>query len=330
MVQMPCPNATLLVHRQGISIVITQAVILGELPPRIGDGVRRELPDPIALRARPHIARPVSCQGHDERSRFGQGFPHRLRYCGRRCQISLAELPGRNFNHRWQEFFAQAVPFSPASGGAGEGLPSGQITAIAFDKQGNIFVGTQCDGIAMASRESDYSDWHQARLADQDIPTYAGFGLPSRLINDLLAATDGTIYVATDGGMAGTRDGGENWQFRRGKDFPDKLKGLAGGPPKGWSAKYLPKDLPPEDYVTCLAEDDCGVIWADFRQHGMLALSGYSYEELDKLSAKETGGRIMAGRFCRCRIFVRGWQAMGNKMITDYVKAHPQKSAVER
>jgi hypothetical protein len=32
------------------------------------------------------------------------------------------------------------------------------------------------------------------------------------------------------------------------------------------------------------------VIWADFRQHGMLALSGYSYEELDKMSAQETGG----------------------------------------
>ena len=176
------------------------------------------------------------------------------------------------------------------SGGEGVGLPGDQITAIAFDKQGNIYIGTQCDGVAMASREADYQDWKQAPLADQDMPTFAGFGLPSRLINDLLVATDGTIYAATSGGLAWSRDSGATWQFRRGKDFADKMKGRAGGPPKGWSAKSIPKDVPPEDYVTCLAEDNAGVIWADFRQHGMLALSGYLYEELDKLSAKETGG----------------------------------------
>ena len=170
------------------------------------------------------------------------------------------------------------------------GIPGDQITAIAFDKLGNIYVGTQCDGVAMASREADYADWRPAPMADQKLPTFAGFGLPSRLINDLLVAADGTVYAATDGGLAWSRDSGVTWQFRRGKDFADKMKGLAGGPPKGWSAKSIPKDVPPEDYVTCLAEDDAGVIWADFRQHGMLALSGYSYEELDKLSAKETGG----------------------------------------
>ncbi|MGN6553474.1 MAG: hypothetical protein ACTHLW_07105 [Verrucomicrobiota bacterium] len=66
--------------------------------------------------------------------------------------------------------------------------------------------------------------------------------------------------------MARTRDNGTSWQFRRGKDFADKLKGGAVGPPKGWWATASPKNLPPEDFVTCLAEDDAGVIWADFRQ----------------------------------------------------------------
>jgi hypothetical protein len=185
-----------------------------------------------------------------------------------------------------------AATLSPAgnSGGEGQGLPSDQISAIAFDAKGNIYVGTQCDGIAMASRDSDYTDWRQAPQASQEMPTFAGFGLPSKLINDLLAASDGTIYAATDGGLAWSRDGGATWQFRRGKDFADKMKGLAGGPPKGWSASAIPKDVPPEDCVTCLAEDDSGVIWADFRQHGLLALSGYSYEELEKLSARQTGG----------------------------------------
>jgi hypothetical protein len=142
----------------------------------------------------------------------------------------------------------------------------------------------------MASREADYHEWRQAPLANQAIPTFAGYGLPSKLINDLLVTADGTVYAATDGGLAWSTDSGATWFFRRGKDFPDKMKGLAGGPPKGWSAKNIPKDLPPEDYVTCLAEDDAGVIWMDFRQHGLLALSGYSYEELEKVSAKQTAG----------------------------------------
>ena len=42
------------------------------------------------------------------------------------------------------------------------GLPSDQISAIAFDAKGNIYVGTQCDGVAMASREADYQDWRRA------------------------------------------------------------------------------------------------------------------------------------------------------------------------
>jgi len=191
-------------------------------------------------------------------------------------------------------------------------LPSDQISAMAFDAQGNIYVGTQCDGIAMASRAADYGDWRTAPMADQLVPMFAGLGLPSKLINDLLAASDGTIYAATDGGLAWTRDGGTNWTFRRGKDFADKMQRRAGGPPKGWSAKSLPKDLPPEDYVTCLAEDDAGVVWADFREHGLLALSGYSYEELEKLSAKETGGADY-GRAILPMLDFRPWLASYGK-----------------
>jgi hypothetical protein len=196
------------------------------------------------------------------------------------CKAGVA--PASDVTDLKLETIAEPVPIA--------GLPGSQINSIVFDAQGNIYVGTQCDGIALASREADYGDWRLVPLTRQTMPTYAGFGLPSKLINDLLAASDGTIYAATDGGLAWSRDGGTNWTFRRGKDFGDKMNNSADGPPKGWSAKSLPKNLPPEDYVTCLAEDDAGVIWADFRQHGMLALSGYSYEELEKVSAQETGG----------------------------------------
>jgi len=197
----------------------------------------------------------------------------------------------RNYTKGQNHLTRPAATLSPAdSGGEGQGLPSDQISAIAFDAKGNIYVGTQCDGIAMASRDSDYTDWRQAPLADQELPTFAGYGLSSKLINDLLVTSDGTIYAATDGGLAWSRDSGATWTFRRGKDFADKMRGLAGGPPKGWSAQSIPRDVPPEDYVTCLAEDDAGVIWADFRQHGLLALSGYGYEELAKMPTDKTGG----------------------------------------
>ena len=41
------------------------------------------------------------------------------------------------------------------------GLPSDQASSIAFDKDGNIYVATQCDGIAMADADDDYKHWRQ-------------------------------------------------------------------------------------------------------------------------------------------------------------------------
>ncbi len=172
------------------------------------------------------------------------------------------------------------------------GLPSDQISAIAFDKAGNIYVGTQCDGIAMASRESDYTDWKQAALADQKMPTFAGYGLPSKLINDLLVTSDGTIYAATDGGLAWSRDSGATWIFRRGKDFADKMKNLCGRPRrKGGRPSPFPRICRRKIMSPVWRKTMRGVIWADFRQHGMLALSGYGYEELEKVSAEGENGR---------------------------------------
>ncbi len=63
----------------------------------------------------------------------------------------------------------------------GQGLPSDQISTIAFDDWGNLYLGTQCDGVAIASRSSDYEDWRRAPLG-------APSGLPSRLINEVLVA----------------------------------------------------------------------------------------------------------------------------------------------
>ncbi|MDR2439969.1 MAG: hypothetical protein LBE12_11440, partial [Planctomycetaceae bacterium] len=59
-------------------------------------------------------------------------------------------------------------------------------------------------------------------------------------------------------------------EYWRGKDYDDKVKGLYGGAPKDWkpAPKEIIDQLLPEDYLTCLAEDDQGVIWIGTRQSG--------------------------------------------------------------
>ena len=75
------------------------------------------------------------------------------------------------------------------------GLPSDQIQALAFASDGTVFVGTQCDGLAIGSPKNDYSQWQNIRGFDE-MPLYAtGEGLPSNVINDVLVAGDGTVML---------------------------------------------------------------------------------------------------------------------------------------
>ena len=141
------------------------------------------------------------------------------------------------------------------------GLPSDQVSALAFDRHGRVLVGTQCDGIGRGLGELP-------RLGSPlHLPDAAlGEGLPSPLINDLLTARDGTIYAATPHGLAYSRDDGATWTFRRGPEWRSFCE-----------QAFLPViprevevtgDLLLEDYVTCLAEDDAGLLWVGHRQWG--------------------------------------------------------------
>jgi hypothetical protein len=151
------------------------------------------------------------------------------------------------------------------------GLPSDQANSIAFDAAGNIYVGTQCNGIAMANADDGYATWRVATGPNR-LPTDPfGPGLPSNLINDVLVAKNGTVYAATDAGLAWSKDQGQSWQYVRGMDWADKVRGLYGGPPKGWKAR--PGAALAEDYVTCVYELGQAALCAGYRQRGLQEFS---------------------------------------------------------
>ena len=161
-----------------------------------------------------------------------------------------------------------------------DGLPSDQASSLAFSSDGLLYVGTQSDGIAVGSPDTDYRTWRTVPGPSQLPSVPAGKGLPSSLINCLLVASDNTIYAGTTGGLAKSRDG-DTWTFVRGANWKDKLAGLYH--PVIPNPAAVAGDLLTEDYVTCLTEDEKGRIFVGHRQKGI--------EVLDP----KTGKRVQSG-----------------------------------
>jgi len=152
--------------------------------------------------------------------------------------------------------------------GRWNGLPSDQIQALSFASDGTLFVGTQCDGLAIGKALDGYKNWESVRAPFGMPPTYIGEGLPSNLINDVLVGRDDTLYVATNYGLARSLDEGQSFTFLRGRDWRDKLKGLT-FPPSFELADDLGRLTLLEDYVTTLAEDAGGNLWLGHPTQGV-------------------------------------------------------------
>ena len=142
-------------------------------------------------------------------------------------------------------------------------LPFNHIQALTFDAQGNIVVGTQTDGVLLAEAKNEYSKWRVVSFPDSALApgsSASGDGLPSNMTSDVLAARDGTIWVATPNGLAWSRDKGRTWRWTRGADYSDKMSNR-------WDLQRFKVQHtlePPtwsEDYISCLAEDGAGMLW---------------------------------------------------------------------
>jgi hypothetical protein len=150
-----------------------------------------------------------------------------------------------------------------------------QVSALAFDKAGNLYAGTQCDGVALALAADNYATWRTVHAPPEMPATPTGTGLPSDLINDVLVARDSTIYAATTGGLTRSTDRGQNWSFIRGADWKQNVEGLYNNPqlppPQPPNNPRIEGDLLSEDWATCLAEDKSGLLWIGYRQQGFEA-----------------------------------------------------------
>ena len=145
------------------------------------------------------------------------------------------------------------------------GFATDEISALAFDSIGHLYVGTQHQGIFVGSLDDNFASWvhHQGAATMPNVP--AGEGLPSNRINDLLVTDDNTLYAATDTGLAQSNNLGASWSFIRGRDWKAKVEGQKLKPlvPKDFTQQLLA-----EDYVTSLAEDDRALLWIGYRRNG--------------------------------------------------------------
>ncbi len=148
-----------------------------------------------------------------------------------------------------------------------DGLPSDACSCLAFAPGGTLYAGTQADGLAISTPASGYRAWRVVPGPAVPPPSPGGDGLPSALVNSLLVAHDGTIYCATDDGLAHSTDGGHSWRFLRGADWQDMVKGEWHGPAP--VATDTGGRLLAEDYVTALAEDGSGNLFIGHRRKGI-------------------------------------------------------------
>ncbi len=174
-----------------------------------------------------------------------------------------------------------------------DGLPEDQANSLAFDKEGNLYIGTQSHGVCVLRRDTqgEYVNptttaappFSGAVTVSKEPLTPNGEGLPSNMVNRMLVDSHGTVWAGTNAGLAWSTDQGKSWNFLRGRNYADKVRGLYGGVPENWepcSDEEMEKLLP-EDYITALVEAPDGKLWIGFREKGIAIIDPKTKEPLD-------------------------------------------------
>ena len=168
-----------------------------------------------------------------------------------------------------------------------DGLSSDQIDAVGFKPNGDVVLGTQADGIAIGRAADNYQTWQSVQGPDAMPRAPRGKGLPSNLINDVCVARDGTIYVATNCGLGMSRDNGATWNYLRGADWEDNVRGLGKDvqpvrvtPGDAADDPLAHSDLLAEDWITCIRQAPNGNLWLGTYRKGFEVRSPDTFERI--------------------------------------------------
>jgi hypothetical protein len=148
------------------------------------------------------------------------------------------------------------------------GLPSDQIQCLAFDDQGRLYAGAQCNNIAIATPEDDFAKWRTITAPAAIFRAPAGSPVVTDLINamDTLRGPDENSWVAaaTPSGIE-TADGQNTWGFLRGQDWQVHTAPPYAGP---FNDADFKQKLPIEDWITVIRGSGSD-LWIGYRKAGI-------------------------------------------------------------
>ena len=233
--------------------------------------------------------------------------------------------------HKWR-YLPQAAP-KKSDDISANGLPPNP-DCVAFNTDGVAFVGTQCNGLAIGY--PPYHSWYMVKGPWKMPRTPFGKGLPSSLINAVVAGKHGRIYVATDGDLAWDNPANPYvFQYERGADYAAKVKGLWHPPARfKMPSRAFLNHLLPGDHVTCLAVDKRGELWLGTWRNGLwINTLNHSAPRQGQIRELTPGVRRFSGAMlARRRWWVRSVQLKkaGVHDITSIIGPQPPAPGVSR
>ena len=208
-------------------------------------------------------------------NRMETRFLHRLTF------YDLPE-PGPFSSGEWMTFFKEWMSFTSGN----SGLPVGGVLALAFDSQGNLWIGTEG-----ALTKFDGARWEVYHSGNS--------GLPDDWVESLAIDSQGNLWIGTWGGLAkfdGARwevyhseNSGlpDNWVWSLAVDFWGDLwigtweGGLATFDGFSWTVYDSENSGLPNNGVSSLAFDAQGNLWIGTREGGLATFDGFSWTVYD-------------------------------------------------